>query len=141
MRRVTGPPASGSADGRSGKTKSRDRSRLRPIQSLGGLGGDIPCDRSIFGAIGRLTGLVASTTLRLVANDLPGKERERRRLEEAEPDPVIGQLHEPPSVVEPTAGYGAHLVVELGPAGSPTVVAEADKCRGLGGWPGISGPR
>src|SRR2546425_9000564 len=136
MRRVTGPPASGSADGRPGKTKSRDRSRLRPIQSLVGLGaGGIPCDHAILGAVGHLTGLAASTALRLVANDLPGKERERRRLEEAETDPVVGQLHEPPSVVEPSARHRAHLVIELGPAGSPTVVAEADERRGLRGWP------
>src|SRR5216117_4094367 len=116
MRRVTGPPASGSADGRSGKTKSRDRSRLRPIrpiESLGGLGGaGIVRRHRILDAIGRVTDLVASTTLRLVADDLPGKECERRRLEEAEADPVIGQLHEPPSVIEPTAGYRAHLVIE-----------------------------
>jgi hypothetical protein len=81
-----------------------------------------------------------ATPLGILASDLVGEDRQTRRLEEAEADPVFGQLGEPPAVVEPPTRDRAHLVVELRPAGTPAAVAEADERDGLGWRRDLSRP-
>src|SRR6266511_346218 len=143
MRRPAGGPAIGSGDSGSGQPEAPDGSPIRCLPSLRRIrrvgvqrpgssdGSAVTQDRDPDEA--------PAATLTLLTRDLPGQERERGCLEQAEADSVVGQLVESPSVIQPTAGNRTHLVVELGPTGSPTVVAEANECGCLGRWARLSG--
>src|SRR2546426_9678714 len=130
MRRPAGVRPFRSGESCSCEANPRHRPRLLRIPSIGGT--TIARDRG--------PNKAPAATFTLLAHDLPGKERERGRSEETEADPPLGQLVESPSVVQPAAGNCAHLVVELGPTGPSTVIAEADECGCLGGGGLLSGP-
>ena len=68
----------------------------------------------------------------LLGDDLASERRERRHLEQPEPDPSGVELVRRPAVEQATAGDGAHLVVQLRPAHASAGVAEADELDGVG---------
>src|ERR1700741_3279329 len=69
----------------------------------------------------------ATTPFDVLGHDPSDELRERRHLEQPQADPDRGELLRSVAAIEATAGDGAHLVVQLGPADPSPTMTEADE--------------
>ena len=83
--------------------------------------------RRVLGRLGVITTVTGRRSACSSATILAGQRGQGRHVEEAEPDPVRGEIVGPVAPEQAATGDGAHLVIQLRPAHASAAVAEPDE--------------